>query len=462
MKINSVVPKLGLTILLVIMIILFPLGFVSNKVFVYFYYNQIKEELDSLSTKYAQTTTMLDQQVIGMLETLGELTNKDIVVVDDEGKVMSNSGNSIYQVGSTINQVKYKLLTEGFPVEEELVRHSDDERFLSIGKPIIHEQQFIGAIFVIESLSQMDSSIKQIQEALILAGVGAVLLSVGIIIIVSKRLSKPLLQMEKAARSIAKGDFDTKLMIQSNDEIGSLSKAINELAIEVKSFRDNRREFFANISHELKTPITYLEGYAKILREDLVSSKEEQEQYLRIIEDESKRLSRLVSDLFELSKLEEGKLQVEFHEVDLEEVLENVFQKVKFKAIDKGISIRLQKSEKNSFMLGDGYRLEQVFINLMENAIQYTEKGLIEVVLAPTKEVITVHVMDSGVGIPQEDIPYVFDRFYRVDKSRSRGSGGTGLGLAIVKNLVELHHGNITVNSDVNKGTTFTVSFPIA
>ncbi|WP_205174571.1 sensor histidine kinase [Bacillus pakistanensis] len=443
------------------MVILLPLGYVSNKIFIQFYYKQIEEELNSLSTKYAHSIDTLEPNVIEMLDKLGELTNKDIVVVNQHGRIVSNSGNDTYKIGSNINSIKFKLLTEGIPIEEELVSELGNERFLSVGKPINYKGNFLGAVFVVESLNQMDSSVNQIQKTLILAGIGASLIAIGIILIVSKRLSSPLLQMEEATRSIAKGNLETKLKLHSNDEIGSLSTAINELAVEVKSFRDNRREFFANISHELKTPITYLEGYAHILKEGLFNSQEEQSQYLRIIEDESKRLSRLVNDLFELSKLDEGKLQVDFEEVDLDEVLENVFNKVSLKAKDKGITLQFFPSENVSLIEGDGYRLEQIFINLIDNAIQYTVSGYVEVTITAAEERAIVKVKDTGIGIPTENIPYVFDRFYRVEKSRSRALGGSGLGLAIVKNLIELHHGDIDVNSEIDNGTTFTVSFPI-
>jgi signal transduction histidine kinase len=307
----------------------------------------------------------------------------------------------------------------------------------------------------------MYQSLDIIEKAVILAGIGAVFLALGFTFILSRKLSNPLLEMEKVTRKIAKGDLNTRVSIGTKDEVGSLANAINDLAIELHRYRSNRREFFANISHELRTPITYLEGYANALENNLYQSEEEKKQYLQIIQQESSRLSKLVNDLFELSKMEEGKVALHFEDVDLVEVVENALLKTKMKAKGKGLHLDFTRLVSIPSIYADGLRMEQIVINLLENAIRYTEHGVIKVKLSSDSNTVRLTIEDTGIGIPEEDVPFLFERFYRVEKSRSREFGGTGLGLAIVKHLVKLQGGTISVKSKVRKGTCFELTFPM-
>lgn len=267
--------------------------------------------------------------------------------------------------------------------------------------------------------------------------------------------------METATRRIAQGDLNTRVQIPSNDEIGSLAKAINDLAVDLQRYRDTRREFFANISHELRTPMTYLEGYAKVLRDGLYETEEEKQKYLDIIHQESIRLTHMIHDLFELSKMEEGKIILHMEWIDLTEVMDHVIQKVKPKAKSKGLDIRVEQPDRLPLVYADGLRMGQVFMNLLDNAIRYTETGTIQVQLRQEPSHVVTIVEDSGIGIPPEELPSIFERFYRVEKSRSREHGGTGLGLAIVKQLVDMQGGTIQVSSVLGKGTRFEITLPI-
>lgn len=219
--------------------------------------------------------------------------------------------------------------------------------------------------------------------------------------------------------------------------------------------------FFANISHELRTPVTYLEGYAKVLKEGLYQTEQEKEQYLDIMYQESLRLSRLIHDLSELSKMEEGKIELQLEWIDLGEVLENSLRKTALKARQKGLLINRHMEGDLPLVYADGLRMEQIFINLIDNAVRYTEAGSIQIQLKriePNQLMVTV--ADTGMGISESELPHIFERFYRVEKSRSREYGGSGLGLAIVKNLVELQGGTITVSSQEGLGTCFEMRFP--
>lgn len=260
---------------------------------------------------------------------------------------------------------------------------------------------------------------------------------------------------------MAKGDLNTKVSVETKDEIGSLAQAINDLAVELYRYRLNRREFFANISHELWTPLTYLEGYSKALKNKQYQTEDEKEMYLQIIEQKANRMSKLVNDLFELAKMKEGKFPLHFEEIDLIEVIEIAILKTKVKAKEKGLQLYFNNTYQLPSIYADGFRMEQIFITLIENGIRYTDKGFIKIELSNDQNKVKILIEDTGIGIPKEDLPFLFERFYRVEKSRSREYGGTGLGLAIVKQLVELQNGTIQVTSEVGKGTSFKLTFPI-
>ncbi|MCM3443361.1 MULTISPECIES: sensor histidine kinase [Metabacillus] len=461
MKWNSIVVKLGASILLLVLAILLPLGFIMNQIFSGFYFSKVQEQIDHLSDRYADSINSLDEQHLKMFELLATMIDQEIVIVDDMGIVVANSGVPSLPKGEKINSDKFDSLANNAASQNEYYDDINNKRYLSIGKPIYSDKVFIGGIFVLASIENMYKSVDMIEKSVILAGIGAIFLALGFTFILSRKLSNPLLEMEKATRKIAKGDLNTRVSKRTKDEIGSLATGINDLAVELHRYRSNRREFLANISHELRTPITYLEGYANALENNLYQSEEEKKQYLQIIQQEAVRMSKLVNDLFELSKMEEGKVELLFEDVDLVEVVENALLKTKMKAKRKGLQLDFTRLAGIPSIYADGLRMEQIVINLIENAIRYTEDGLIKVTLSSDSNTVRLTVEDTGIGIPEEDVPFLFERFYRVEKSRSRESGGTGLGLAIVKHLVELQGGTISVKSKVGKGTCFELTFPI-
>jgi two-component system phosphate regulon sensor histidine kinase PhoR len=229
---------------------------------------------------------------------------------------------------------------------------------------------------------------------------------------------------------------------------------------ELKKLEQMRKDFVANVSHELKTPITSIKGFAETLLDGAMQDEQTLEYFLSIILKESERLQNLIQDLLDLSKIEQQGFKLNISVVNLTEVLQEVIVMLEAKANDKEIKLELEAEQKLFYMYGDLNRLKQIFINLINNAIAYTPKGgEVKVKVESKAEEVLVHVQDTGIGIEQKEIPRIFERFYRVDKARSRNSGGTGLGLAIVKHLVEAHHGHISVKSKVGSGTTFTVHF---
>ena len=227
---------------------------------------------------------------------------------------------------------------------------------------------------------------------------------------------------------------------------------------ELKKLEQMRKDFVANVSHELKTPITSIKGFSETLLDGAMHEEGTLEAFLEIILKESDRLQTLIQELLDLSKIEQHGFKLTVRNVDLRQEISDVLEILKRKASEKEITLELEQASDNAMIEGDPDRLKQVFINLVSNAITYSPNGgIVKIAIYDRHDKVSIKVKDSGIGIEKKEIPRIFERFYRIDKARSRNSGGTGLGLAIVKHIVEAHKGNIEVTSQVGKGTTFTI-----
>ncbi|OMP68310.1 sensor histidine kinase [Domibacillus epiphyticus] len=461
MKMNSITIKLGITIMVLFLAVLFPLVYTIDQMFTAFYVNQKQEQLERFASEYSTTISSVeDTSSYHMFVMISELTNTEMFVFNMEGNILKSTGILGFKEGAQVPEDIYKPIAKNETVGFEYNGTRSQDYFLS-GKPIIVNKEVAGGLVVVSSMAEVNNSIEQVRLWLMISVMGALFMAIGFTFFVSRKLSYPLLQMERATREIAKGKLKTKLLFSTKDEVGSLAHAITDLGRELEEYRTNRREFFANISHELRTPISYIKGYSEVLRDGLVHNEKEREQYLSIITEESRRLTMLINDLFELAKMEEGKLELNYEWFDLGDVLTSSVKKVSLKAAEKKMDIRIDTSRDYPVLYTDGVRLEQILINLIENAIRYSNpESRVDIYTKVHKQSVEIFLHDYGMGIPEEDAPFVFERFYRVDKSRSRASGGTGLGLAIVKNLVELLGGKIDFRSISGEGTTFILSLP--
>ncbi|PLR98112.1 two-component system histidine kinase PnpS [Bacillus sp. T33-2] len=227
---------------------------------------------------------------------------------------------------------------------------------------------------------------------------------------------------------------------------------------ELKKLEQMRKDFVANVSHELKTPITSIKGFSETLLDGAMNDKNTLEAFLSIILKESDRLQSLIQDLLDLSKIEQQGFKLEVQPFDVTEAISEVVTILNGRAEQKNIALEFKDNGSNVMIEGDVDRLKQVFINLVTNALNYTPNGgKVSVTVKENSSSVTIKVKDTGIGIDKEEIPRIFERFYRIDKARSRNSGGTGLGLAIVKHIVEAHKGSIEVKSDIGNGTVFSI-----
>ncbi|MEM9156179.1 MAG: HAMP domain-containing sensor histidine kinase [Cyanobacteria bacterium P01_F01_bin.33] len=277
--------------------------------------------------------------------------------------------------------------------------------------------------------------------------------------LISRRISAQLRQMEDVAKQFTAGEFESRVPPMDIPELDRLGQTFNQMAEGLQDVERRRRDLIGDLSHELRSPLTVLEGYLEGFAEGSLDASPEL--YARMA-DESARLRRLVNDLQELSKAEAGHLPISACATDAQPVLERVCDRLRLQIDDSGPMLTLDLPEKIPWVLADRDRLEQILTNLVGNAIRYTPAGQISVSAEPRERWLWISVVDTGCGISETDLPFVFERFWRADRSRSRGSGGSGIGLAIVKRLVELQGGEISASSTLGQGSAFRFSLPLA
>ncbi|AIQ12543.1 sensor histidine kinase [Paenibacillus durus] len=460
MKNNVIGLKLGLVISGLFLVVLLFLGVAVDRMFTSFYLANMKTETEELASHFTVMAESSEGGTSEMIGTFAEFSAVSIYNVRQDGSVIMHSGVQDPAYQSFIRVSDVSRIFSGKKVNFLYADPAGGRYFVS-GQPIVKEGKVGSALYLMASTERMDRSLAGVRNLLILSGIGAFLLALGSTWIIAQLLSRPLLQMQKATRKIAAGELETRVDIGSRDEIGALAGAINDLAVDLQRYRDTRQEFFANISHELRTPITYLEGYANVVKERLYATEEEKDRYLDIIYMEARRIQHLVDDLFELAKMEEGKITLSPEWINLAELVEQAVEKVRLKAEDKNLELYCTVEGTPHRMYTDGARMEQIVLNLLENAIRYTERGTVGVLLSFQSASVKLAVQDTGIGIPEAELPFIFERFYRVEKSRSRMHGGTGLGLSIVHKLAGLLGGKITVASRPGEGTCFELYFDL-
>lgn len=294
------------------------------------------------------------------------------------------------------------------------------------------------------------------------AGVLAVLLAMLLAAIIAQSVARPLGAMAVAAEAVARGDYDQRVPQEGPDEVRRVAGSFNSMAAQVKATQQAQRDFVANVSHDLKTPLTAISGWSQALIDGAAEGPEERKRAAETIHAEADRMSRLVNELLDLARLESGQMPLTMQRVDLNDILAGVHRSQLPNARAREIDLALGVAGE-AFVMGDPDRLAQIFTNLVDNALAYTPAGgIVRLTGRLNGNQVEGIVSDTGQGIPEEEIPRVFERFYRLEKSRARGEHGrgSGLGLAIVHELVTAHGGTIGVSSQVGRGTVFVVRFP--
>lgn len=313
-----------------------------------------------------------------------------------------------------------------------------------------------GYVVMFQSTKPIEDLVGKLNMHFGLAGITSAAALLIIYTILSKFLTRPLIRMKEATEKLSKGEFDVQLPFQAKDELGELAESIRTLSKDLERLKKERNEFFAAIAHELSTPLTYLSGYSKVAMRPEISDAERMN-YMKIIEEESDKMKELVRNLLDLAKMDEPAFTVQKENIEAKPFLESVCKLVRPSFEQKRILLELN-CENDLQIFADPVRLEQIMLNLLDNALKYSHSDSAVFITAYSNEGETVlSVSDEGIGIPDSEVEWIFDKLYRVEKSRSRASGGSGIGLAVVKELVNAHGGMIQVSSTEGRGSIFTI-----
>lgn len=332
---------------------------------------------------------------------------------------------------------------------------------LTVGMPIQYENTIMGAIFVsvpVPEIHQVRSSIIRIFS---FSATLVLLVALLVIYTLSVRITRSLKTLNNAARAIAEGHWEQRVLLPDQNEIGELGDAFNKMADSIQQLENMRSSFIANISHDLRTPMTTISGFIEGILDGTIPPEKET-QYLSIVLDETKRLSRLVTNLLDISKLEQGSFKIEKKDFDINEIIRLTVIKMEKRITEKNIHLSIGFQTDDLRVFADRDAIQRVVTNLLDNAIKFTnDEGYIDIKTGLNdKNRIFVSIQNSGMGIDKEDLTHIFDRFYKTDKSRSLDKNGTGLGLYIVKSIMMAHDETIWAESEPGEFTRF--SFTLA
>jgi two-component system, OmpR family, sensor histidine kinase ArlS len=415
-------------------------------------HSRIDEELASLQTRGNNHRDVLEtsyhEETISHITTMESRTETHAVITDQNGAIISSSIPVDDRMKSIIDSTPENIPRRGLVLEDDW----QDEAYIASVSPL----ETNGAVYMFKNTQRVQSLIANLNRHFLLAG-ALLLTSMAVItLFMSRFITKPIIKMNEATMKIRKGDFSVTLPRLGNDELGELGESIQVLADDLNHIKKQRNEFLASISHELRTPLTYIKGYADIAGKE-ATAQEDRRKYLKIIHEEATKLSGLVKGLFDLAKMDEHTFTIKKERLELCSFLQLIHNKIAPSFIEKQIMLNFT-CPGEVYIEADPVRFEQVILNLLDNARKYSEAGTHVALLVVRKnEHIHILLKDEGKGIPEGDLPWIFDRFYRVDKSRSKALGGSGLGLSIVKELVEAHGGKINVMSELGNGTTFEI-----
>jgi len=379
----------------------------------------------------------------------------DVVITNERGDVLYFSDQILQYAKKIIRNPTTSIPHHGLVIQ----RNWKNESHVSTVSPVVIDGKVKGYVYMFQNTNSIQTMVYKLKHHFVIVGILSVILTIITIAFLSRVITIPLVHMKQATERLSKGDFSVRLSIKGEDELAQLGKAIQSLARDLEYLKKERNEFLASISHELRTPLTYVKGYADIAKRPSLM-EEERNKYLSIIYEEAENMQKLVKDLFDLAKLDRHTFQIHKEPTNICEFLQNVYKKMQPAFNAKNISLHYE-CEGNATIAIDKKRIEQVMVNLLDNALKYSSPDTtVTLHVRGIRKKVIINVSDEGIGIPQEDLPHIFERFYRVEKSRSRVGGGTGLGLAIVKEIIEAHGGSIRVESIYGQGTNMTITLP--
>ena len=332
----------------------------------------------------------------------------------------------------------------------------DYRKMMTFVSPIKKKNQLLGSLVSSMPMSPPGHVERMILDSFLIAVVVSSLVS----LFLANSFTKPIRKMEEAARCMAKGDFSHKMHLNRKDELGYLADAFDEMSFRLKKNIENRMRLMGDISHELNTPLTTIQASTEVMYDDMVTTDEERKKYLKSILNQAKRLSYLIDDITELSKFEAGMVKINKMAFEAVDPVKRAVESAGFLAKRKGMTINTTIEDENIKAFGDPDRILQTIQNLVNNAVHHNSRGTsINVSVVKEDDKVLFSVEDDGKGIPEDELESIFQRFHKVDKSRTSGDSGSGLGLAIIKEILEAHGEEIQVTSS-SKGSKFFFYLP--
>ncbi|MFC1948026.1 ATP-binding protein [Chloroflexota bacterium] len=374
-----------------------------------------------------------------VIEQWSNLYEQQIVLTDSEGRVVADSQDRLtgeYDPDSPGRVISFPFQREGFGTLYIIPKSSSELSF--------------------ESFQLL---FKSIGRYFLWGGLIAIIIALILTYFFSRRILSPVRELTQAARQLGSGDFTQRVGVKGDSELDQLGNTFNTMADNLGQAEELRKNMVADIAHELRNPLANIKGYLEAARDGVIETNEDT---IRKLDEETTLLTRLVDDLQELSLAEAGELKLEYEPGDIGKIIDTATQMMQTKASQKGVSLGFIPTDDLPEIDIDVHRISQVLHNLIENAITATPSGgTVSISAQQIEDHIEVRVVDTGEGIPSDDLDNIFERLYRVDKSRARATGGSGLGLTIAKRLVEAHGGQIKVESEQGKGSSFSFTIPI-
>ena len=337
-----------------------------------------------------------------------------------------------------------------------------DEPHLTHGVPLTDESgESVGTVFVCASSVMLSELLETIIKSIILAILWVMLAALIAIYFISEKVIAPLKEISRASKHFASGRFDVRVPVRGNDEVAELAIAFNNMAESLDNYETMRNTFISNVSHDLRTPVTAISGFVDGILDGVIPP-DKQEYYLQIVSNEAKRLSRLVTSLLDVSRIQAGERKLTMSPFDICEMGREILISMEQRIDEKHLEVSFECEEENISVMADRDAIHQIFYNICDNAVKFScEGGLLKISLLRQRDKkILVSVYNEGQGIPPADLPYVFERFYKSDKSRGLNKSGVGLGLFIAKTIIEAHKEQIWVESEHGKNCCFSFTLP--
>ncbi|MDD3705164.1 MAG: HAMP domain-containing sensor histidine kinase [Clostridiaceae bacterium] len=417
---------------------------------------------------YSQTRN-IKQEGIALAKAYEEGMNEELLAEKaEELSLKYNAGVEIYSIkGERIygyslmpmmmgralyKQEVFSEAAKGEAIVRQVKHNRLNSNVTLVGIPIREGPKVRGVMIVSAPLAAIKETKEILKEQLIIITVILVLISLLLTYYSSKAFTKPILKINEAAAKMAAGNLTVRVDVDSSDELGMLSDTINNLSVQLQKIEQLRKDLIANVSHEFRTPLSLIKGYAETIRDITGDMKDKRNSQLNIILEETDRLKNLVDDTLNLSQMQSGNFHTDIKPFDISEAVSNIAGRFSYVSEEKGISLDLQGNKDSNIVLGDEPRIEQVIYNFVNNAFNHTNSGgRVSVEILRNEDNVRIEVSDNGRGVPAEELPYIWDRFYKASKDDK----GKGLGLSIAKGILEAHGSKYGVMSKPGEGATF-------